>query len=322
VNLPECVLVTGGAGFIGSHLCEAFLKQDTCVICLDNFYPFYAPEIKHRNISDCLKHEKFVLIRGDIREPGLWENKVMAYRPRMVIHLAAMAGVRPSLLDPALYVDVNINGTIRMLEFCARNRIDRFVFASSSSVYGRNTRIPFSENDTADRPISPYAATKRAGELLCHVWHDVHGISFACLRLFTVFGPRQRPDLAICKFTELIRAGREIPLLGDGSSSRDYTYIADTVEGILRTVDYLSSQAGFEVFNLGNDRSVSLREMVNALERAVGIPARISELPLQDGDMPHTRADISKAMNILGYSPRTSFEEGLRLYLKWLDPSN
>lgn len=321
MKLPEPILVTGGAGFIGSHLCEALLREGCRVVCLDNFNSFYAPEAKRANLHACLSDPRFTLIEADIRDRDALSAAFSAQRPQAVVHLAAMAGVRPSLDDPELYAEVNVLGTLNLLQQCARSGIRNFVFASSSSVYGNNPKIPFAEDDPVDHPISPYAATKKAGELLCHTWHHLHGISIACLRFFTVYGPRQRPDLAIHKFARLLREGQPLPFYGDGSSSRDYTYIADTVSGILRALDFVTRNSCCEIINLGNDHGVALREMISALEKVSGIPARIDRQPMQPGDVLRTWADISKATKLLNYQPQTAYTQGIRAFWDWFAES-
>ncbi|MFO8144759.1 MAG: GDP-mannose 4,6-dehydratase [Candidatus Syntrophosphaera sp.] len=316
-NSPDTVLVTGGAGFIGSHLCEALLEKDYKVICLDNFCDFYSPRIKRENIGDCLGKPGFELVEADIRDTEALERVFKAHKPELVIHLAALAGVRPSLADPELYAQVNILGTLNILQICARHSAKRFIFGSSSSVYGNNPQIPFFESDPVDNPISPYAATKKSAELLCHTWHHLHGLSILCLRFFTVYGPRQRPDLAIRKFLELMSRGEPLPVYGDGSSSRDYTYITDIIDGILGAIGYIRKHHGYEVINLGNDRGIRLDEMIATLEKASGLTARIERLPVQSGDVTRTRADITKARAMLGYSPDTSFGEGVAKFWRW-----
>ncbi|MGC9361960.1 MAG: GDP-mannose 4,6-dehydratase [Candidatus Syntrophosphaera sp.] len=315
--MPDTVLVTGGAGFIGSHLCEALLAGGCKVICLDNFCDFYSPALKRENTSGCLSKPGFELVEADILDKGAMEEIFSLNKPSLVVHLAAMAGVRPSLDDPDLYTRVNVLGTLNLLQMCAQHSVDKFIFGSSSSVYGNNPKVPFSEEDRVDDPISPYAATKRSAELLCHTWHHLHGLSILCLRFFTVYGPRQRPDLAIRKFLELMSRGEPLPVYGDGSSSRDYTYITDTIAGILGAVDYISRHSCFEIINLGNDHSVRLDEMISTLEKASGLTARLKRLPMQDGDVIRTRSDISKARAMLGYSPETSFEEGVAKFWRW-----
>lgn len=315
---PEPILVTGGAGFIGSHLCASLLQEGNRVICLDNFNSFYDPRLKRDNIRECLPHKNFSLVEADIRDTTALSEAFELHRPGLVIHLAAMAGVRPSIDNPGLYAEVNVLGTLNLLQQCAARGIGRFIFASSSSVYGNNEKIPFSEEDSVDHPISPYAATKKAGELLCYNWHHLFGISTACLRFFTVYGPRQRPDLAIRKFARLISRGEPIPVYGDGSTARDYTYIGDILGGIRGAIDLVSRGTVFEIINLGNDRTVTLSEMIRALELASGLRAKTDPQPMQPGDVERTWADIAKARKLLGYQPQTSFAEGIRLFWEWL----
>lgn len=316
--MPELILVTGGAGFIGSHLCEALLRRGDRVVCLDNFCDFYSPEAKRRNLSSCLKDPAFTLVEADITDRAALEDVFDRFKFDLIIHLAARAGVRPSIEQPELYSSVNLDGTLNLLQLCARHGPRRFIFASSSSVYGANSKLPFAESDPVDSPISPYAATKKAGELLCHAWHHLHNISMLCLRFFTVYGPRQRPDLAIRMFADLMIRDECVPIFGDGSSSRDYTYITDIVAGILSAADLTRERLCYEVVNLGGDHGVPLLEMLRALEKVSGLQARIQYLPPQAGDIPHTRADISKAKALLGFAPRTSFEEGLQAFWNWL----
>lgn len=311
------VLVTGAAGFIGSHLTERLLNDGYRVFALDNFCEFYDPYIKRKNIENCLHHPDFTLIEADIRDAERLRAIFDLYPIDMVVHLAAMAGVRPSIIDPGLYNDVNITGTLNMLECAAKKGIKPFVFISSSSVYGNNRKLPYSEDDPVDTPISPYAATKKAGELLCHNWHHHYGMSIACLRLFTVYGPRQRPDLAIHKFSKLIQADEEIPVFGDGSTSRDYTYVGDIVQGILGAMAFVQSGTQYDVFNLGESETISLAAMINYLEQMSGKPVRRKVLAPQPGDLPHTFADISKAKKLLGYDPKTPFREGIALWWDW-----
>lgn len=319
------ILVTGGAGFIGSHLCEKLLKEGNKVIVIDNFNDFYNPEIKRNNIKEisdiCIKNNiklsNFELFEGDIRDVTFLE-KVFSNNIDCVVHLAAMAGVRPSIENPKLYYDVNIIGTLNLLEKCKARNIRNFVFASSSSVYGNNEKVPFAENDFVDNPISPYAATKKSGELLCHTYYHLYDINIACLRFFTVYGPRQRPDLAIHKFTGLIMQDKEVPFFGDGSTSRDYTYIDDIVFGITSAIDYIDSENKvFEIFNLGGDKTISLIEMVQTIEKALSKKALLNELPMQAGDVNRTCADIKYSKNKLNYKPEISFEEGIINFIKW-----
>jgi UDP-glucuronate 4-epimerase len=314
---PDLVLVTGGAGFIGSHLCEALLQQGRRVLCVDNFCDFYAPATKERNIADCLQHPEFSLEKADIRDPEALKRIFERYQVSAVIHLAAMAGVRPSLSDPELYTQVNIMGTLNLLELCRQYGIRHFVFASSSSVYGNNSKLPFAEDDPVNEPISVYAATKKAGELLCYSYHHLYQISVVALRFFTVYGPRQRPDLAIHKFAALMRDGKELPIFGDGAHSRDYTYIQDTIQGVLSALEYVKKGCVYEVINLGNDRSVTLFELIEALEEVTGIKAKLQWYEDQAGDVMHTRACVTKAHQLLNYRPSFDFREGLQLFWKW-----
>jgi UDP-glucuronate 4-epimerase len=309
------VLVTGGAGFIGSHLCERLLEDAIEVVSLDSYDDFYDPGIKRGNLSVCRDHARFTEVEGDIRDAGRLEKL-----PEIdtIIHLAARAGVRPSIEAPVLYHEVNVGGTLSLLEFARRRSIDRFVFGSSSSVYGNNEKVPFSEDDPVDHPISPYAATKKAGELLCHTYHHLNDLGVLCLRFFTVYGPRQRPDLAIHKFTRLMTAGEPVPRFGDGSTERDYTYVDDIVDGVMGVLEYLEAHpAAYEIINLGENRTVSLSEMIDTVSRALAVKPTIEEMPLQPGDVTRTYADVSKARALLSYAPRTSFQEGVRRFVEW-----
>lgn len=315
--MPELILVTGGAGFIGSHLCEALLQMGKKVLCVDNFCDFYAPYIKQQNIQNCLKHPDFILHKADIRDEEELKKIFESHRISMVVHLAAMAGVRPSLQKPELYYQVNVMGSLNLLELCRLHGIKHFIFASSSSVYGNNSRLPFSEDDPVDEPISVYAATKKAGELLCYSYHHLYQISVLALRFFTVYGPRQRPDLAIHKFASLIKDAKELPLFGDGDSSRDYTYIQDILQGILSAIQYVKTGCFYEVINLGNDQSITLAELIAALQEVSGIKAIISHQAAQAGDIRHTRACIKKAAQLLDYHPSYSFKEGLTNFWQW-----
>jgi UDP-glucuronate 4-epimerase len=312
------ILVTGGAGFIGSHLCEQLLKEGYTVICLDNFDSFYDPNIKIKNIEGMGKKfpNQFELITGDIRN---YEHLTETFKKNQidsVVHLAARAGVRPSINNPLFYQDVNIRGTIVLLEACKEFGIKDFIFASSSSVYGENQRVPFSEEDLDIQPISPYGATKRAGELLCYSYHHLYGMNIACLRIFTAYGPRQRPEMAIHKFTRLIDQAEKIPIYGDGSSRRDYTYIDDLIEGILNVMNH---HKGFELYNLGESQTTSLNELIRLIEEALGKKANIEMLEPQPGDVSITYADISKAERKLGYHPKIKIEEGIRRFVEWYE---
>ncbi len=311
------ILITGAAGFIGSHLCER-LVNDHQVVGLDNFCDFYDIKIKRKNVAKLSKNENFQLIKADIRKLDELEDIFALHDFDLVIHLAAMAGVRPSIENPVLYTEVNINGTVNLLEECRKHNVKKFIFASSSSVYGNNKKVPFSEKDSVDHPISPYASTKKAGELICHSYHHLHQISLACLRFFTVYGPRQRPDLAIHKFSRMMLKGDKIPVFGDGSTRRDYTFIDDILDGILKTINYVMSGTVFDVFNLGESQTISLSEMIKTIENELQIKAEKKILPLQPGDVDQTFADISKSRKILGYDPKTNFQSGIAKFINWL----
>jgi UDP-glucuronate 4-epimerase len=310
------VLITGAAGFIGSHVAETLLAEGWEVVGLDNFDTFYDPAIKRENVKGLKKSKSFRLIEGDIRDRPALDETVAAGSFDGIVHLAARAGVRPSLENPRLYSDVNVAGTTEVLELARRSKIRRMVFASSSSVYGEREGSPFRENDTVDHPISPYAATKKAGELLCYTYHHNYGLAVSCLRFFTVYGPRQRPEMAIHKFTRAIDAGEPITIYGDGSSRRDYTYIDDIVSGI---VSALERAEGFKVYNLGNHRTVELRELIRLLEEDLGKRAEVQHLPAQPGDVPLTCADIQSAQEEIGYSPAVPIERGLEHFVEWFE---
>ncbi|MBI3812694.1 MAG: GDP-mannose 4,6-dehydratase [Nitrospirae bacterium] len=310
----KTILVTGGAGFIGSHVIERLLVEGSRVVCLDNFDSFYDPAVKRANLASAENHPNFRLIEGDIRDESTLARLFREERIAAVFHAAARAGVRPSIQDPVLYHDVNVHGTTRLLEAARSAEIKNFVFASSSSVYGVANRTPFSEEDPADFPISPYAATKRAGELICYTYHHLYGLPVTCLRFFTVYGPRQRPEMAIHHFTRLIDSGRPVPVFGDGSSRRDYTYIADAVQGVIRA---LATPQPYEILNIGESQTTGLRELVTKIQTALGKKAQIQDMPPQAGDVPLTYADVGKAKRLLGYEPRTSIDEGLKKFMEW-----
>jgi UDP-glucuronate 4-epimerase len=310
----KTILVTGGAGFIGSHVVEHLLAEKNRVVCLDNFDSFYEPAVKRANLQGVMNRSNFRLVEGDIRDEPTLARLFREERIEAVFHAAARAGVRPSIQDPVLYHDVNIHGTIRLLEAARLAAVKNFVFASSSSVYGVANRVPFSEEDPADFPISPYAATKRAGELLCYTYHHLYGIPVTCLRFFTVYGPRQRPEMAIHKFTRLVDEGLPVPVFGDGTSRRDYTYISDAVEGVLRA---LANPQPYEILNIGESQTTELRDLVAMIEKALNRKAQILAMPPQAGDVPLTFADVNKAKRLLGYQPRTSIEEGLGKFVDW-----
>ena len=311
------ILITGAAGFIGSHLSET-LVNDHQVFGLDNFCDFYDPQIKRNNIKALQKNNNFTLFEIDIRDVKALGKIFSGNEFDLVIHLAAMAGVRPSIENPKLYTEVNINGTVNLLEECKKHNIKKFIFSSSSSVYGNNRKVPFSENDPVDHPISPYASTKKAGELICHTYHHLHKISVICLRFFTVYGPRQRPDLAIHKFTRLILDGKPIPVYGDGSTQRDYTFIDDIIDGVLKASEFVQTGHRYEIFNLGESRTITLSKMISTIENALGIKAKKEILPIQPGDVERTYADISRSRKMLDYDPQTNFEEGIARFVDWI----
>lgn len=308
------VLITGGAGFIGSHVASHLLDQGERVIIVDNFNDFYDPAIKRRNVLDLKARGSLDVRELDILDTEGLRRAFDEARPQVVIHLAAWAGVRPSLERPALYSSVNVTGTVHLLELAREFRVPSFIFGSSSSVYGGSRKVPFTEDDPADNPVSPYAVTKRAGELLCRTYSHNFGLNITCLRFFTVYGPRQRPEMAIHKFARLIWEGREVPVFGDGSSRRDYTYVDDIVQGILSSVRV---NPRFAVINLGESQTVSLLELVRLLEGVLGRKARLRFLPEQAGDMAITYADISRARELLAYSPSTPVQEGIRRFAEW-----
>ena len=309
------VLVTGAAGFIGSHLVDALLAEDVAVTGIDNFDPFYNEQIKKENVSAHRSDPRFSLARVDIRDfDALATAAAGSYDA--IVHLAARAGVRPSIADPVGYQQVNVIGTLNVLELARQRGIPHVVFASSSSVYGVNPTVPWREDDHVLQPISPYASTKVSGELLGHVYAHLFGIRFIALRFFTVYGPRQRPDLAIHKFARMMLDGAPIPVFGDGETRRDYTFIADIIQGIRGALAYDATP--YEVINLGNDRTVTLSEMIAGLEATLGVRARIERLPEQPGDVPQTWASVDHARRLLGYAPETRFEDGLAAFASWL----
>ncbi|MCX7708239.1 MAG: SDR family NAD(P)-dependent oxidoreductase [Clostridia bacterium] len=309
----KTVLVTGGSGFIGSHLCERLLETGHTVINLDNFNDFYDPLIKRRNIANALSYKNYTLIEGDIRDTSLLEQLFKNRPIDVVVHLAALAGVRKSLENPLEYIDVNVKGTTNLLEIVKKNSVDKFVFASSSSVYGINS-TPFRESDSLPVQESPYAASKMAGEQFCRAYSHLYGIPIAALRFFTVYGPRQRPEMAIHNFTRLMDEGKEIPVFGDGKSARDYTYISDIIDGIMAAIKLKCS---FEAFNLGNSSPVKLSQLINIIEQKSGKMALKRFMPTQKGDVAITWADISKSERMLGYKPKIGIEEGIDRFVKW-----
>jgi UDP-glucuronate 4-epimerase len=307
-------LITGAAGFIGSHLSDRFLREGWQVLGIDNFDDFYDPKIKRGNITDCHKNKNFQLVEADIRDRAAMDQTI-GKDLDIIVHLAARAGVRPSIAQPLLYSDVNVNGTTVLLEAAKEQGIGKFIFASSSSVYGNNEKVPFSEEDNVDFPISPYAANKKACELICHTYHHLYGMSVTCLRYFTVYGPRQRPDLAIHKFASLIEQGKAIPVYGDGTMSRDFTYIDDIIDG---TVAAMEKCSGFNIYNLGESRPITVNGLVAEIEKALGKKAVKEYVPPQPGDVERTYADVTKAVKELGYNPTTTIEEGLAQFVTWL----
>lgn len=333
-------LVTGGSGFIGSHLIEKLLKEGHSVINIDNFDDFYDYKVKIENTLESLgkktefefsqkendiqnlihisKSENYTLYFQDIRDKKGLENIFSAHKINQIIHLAALAGVRPSIERPLEYEEVNVRGTMNLWELCKEFDINKFICASSSSVYGNNEKTPFSETDNVDNPISPYAATKKSGEVLGHVYHNLYGIDMFQLRFFTVYGPRQRPDLAIHKFTKLISEDKEIPFYGDGTTARDYTYIDDIIDGIIKSSQYLENNSKvYEIINLGENQVINLNEMLSALETHLGKSAIKKNLPMQPGDVTKTNADITKAKNLIGYNPVTNFQNGTKKFVEW-----
>lgn len=314
------VLLTGGAGFIGSHVAEALLRRGFQLTVLDNLDSFYSSDWKKANLREIEQIGSFEFREADICEMNVLREIIERQRPEIIIHLAARAGVRPSIEQPQLYERVNVTGTLNLLEMCRAFKVKKFVFGSSSSVYGTTSNVPFSEQHMELRPISPYAASKLAGEMFSYVYSRLFGFTVVCLRFFTVYGPRQRPDLAIHKFTGLIEEGNPIPVYGDGSAGRDYTYVEDIVAGVLSAVEYEPHPAAgpaYEVFNLGNSHPVTLNELVALLERTTGRKATVALKPFPLGDVPITWADISKAERLLHYKPVTPLEEGLKRFVAW-----
>jgi UDP-glucuronate 4-epimerase len=308
-------LVTGGAGFIGSHVCERLLRDGHRVWAFDDLNDFYDPKLKQRNLREILAlAQPFEFVHGDITDTAALNEIFSSVKFDQVIHLAARAGVRGSLAEPVLYQRVNVEGTVNVLEAARKNGVKKITIASSSSVYGANSKLPFSEKDLVVSPISPYAASKLACESLGHVWHHVYKMDVAMLRFFTVYGPRQRPDLAISKFAELIGAGKPVPVFGDGSTARDYTFVSDTLAGIIACTQ---REFGFEIFNLGESQTVKLNHLIELLENALGKKAVIDPQPMQTGDLPLTCADISKARARLGYHPQVKIEQGITLFTDW-----
>jgi UDP-glucuronate 4-epimerase len=310
----KTILVTGAAGFIGSHLCDTLLSRGDRVVGIDNFNDYYDPAIKEGNVADASRHEQFQLHRTDIRDRDAVARIVSESAPDSVVHLAAQAGVRPSLENPNLYHEVNVIGTQNMLDACRDANVPHAVFASSSSVYGSIRDVPFRESMDVSRIISPYAATKRMNEMMGNVYHDIYGLKITFLRFFTVYGPRQRPDMAIHKFMRLIDAGEAVPMYGDGSTYRDYTYITDIVDGVMRAVD---TPLDYEILNLGESQTTSLIQLIELIGDALGKTPRIDRFPMQPGDVRETFADIARARKTLAYNPSTTMEEGIRRQAAW-----
>jgi UDP-glucuronate 4-epimerase len=314
------IIITGGAGFIGSHLVDSLLAEqaeenDARIIVVDDFNDFYSPAIKYQNIDPHMTNPRFTLIKSDIGDSAQLEKVFAKFEPDCVVHLAARAGVRPSLNEPALYAETNINGTLAVLELSRQFGVESFIFASSSSVYGINEKMPFSEDDFIARPVSPYAMTKAAGEMLCHTYSHLYKLRCVCLRFFTVYGARQRPDLAIHKFARLISGGCPLPVYGNGDSRRDYTFIGDIIQGMRAAIDYRASF--FEIFNLGESQTIELRRLIELLKTEMGMKAVIDRKPEQPGDVPQTFADIGKARRLLGYEPKIKIEEGIKNFVQW-----
>ncbi|OQZ00611.1 MAG: epimerase [Candidatus Brocadia sp. UTAMX2] len=308
------ILVTGGAGFIGSHLVERLLSAGEQVVVIDNFNDFYPPAYKRENISGVLGNPHLALYETDIGNTASCREIFEKHGIEKIVHLAAYAGVRPSIERPLLYEEVNGKGTLNLLELSRIYKVKQFIFGSSSSVYGNNKKIPFSEDDPVNEPISPYAATKRAGELYCYNYHHLYKVPVTCLRFFTVYGPRQRPDLAIRKFTELIDHDQQIPMYGDGTTQRDYTFVSDIIDGVVAAVN---RQFDFEIINLGNSAPIQLIKLIELIEREMGKKANIKRLPEQPGDVHRTYADIHKAGRSLDYKPKVPIEQGIRLFVAW-----
>lgn len=316
-------LITGGAGFIGSSLADSLLKENNKIVVVDNFCDYYNPELKEENVKDNLNNPNYKLHRIDIRDKDNLDKVFIENKIDCVIHLAAMAGVRPSIENPILYQEVNCLGTQNILECMKKNNVNKLVMASSSSVYGNCKEVPFKETFVVDYAISPYAATKKANEVMTHVYHKLNDINVIMLRFFTVFGPRQRPDLAINKFTRLMLNDEEIPMYGDGNTSRDYTYIGDIVDGIERSIKYVEENKDvYEIINLGNSSPISLKEMINIIGEVLNKTPNIKQLPMQPGDVDRTYADISKAQKLLGYNPKTTFKKGIENFAEWYKKRN
>lgn len=307
-------LITGVAGFIGSNLSDHLLSINHIIVGIDNYDPFYDVSIKRQNLILSRKSKNFHFYEGSILDSNFLEDIFHKHNIDLVIHLASKAGVRPSIYDPKEYFNINVNGTLNLLETMNRVGLKKLIFASSSSIYGNNPKVPFSETDNVDFPISPYAASKRAAELICHTYHHLNKFDIFCLRFFTVYGPRQRPDLAIHKFTKSILKGDEITIYGDGTTKRDYTHITDIVEGVSIAIQKLN---GFEIINLGESYSIALSDLIALLEKYTGKNAKLIRLPMQPGDVRQTYADITKAKKLLGYDPKVNFKDGIKDFIEW-----
>ena len=308
------ILITGGAGFIGSHLAESLLKEGHKIVVIDNFNNYYDPQFKERNIENAKNHENYTLYRGDITDINLLKNIFSTHKFDKIVHLAASAGVRYSLQNPQIYMETNLKGTTNLLEKARKNQIKDFIFASSSSVYGNQTQAPFKETDLCLKPISPYAATKRAGELICHTYHHLYNINITALRFFTVYGPRGRPDMAAYKFTHKIYNEQPIELYGDGASQRDYTYITDIIQGVKAAIN---NPYKYEIINLGNNKPEYLKTFIKTIENAVGKTAKIEGKEMPPGDVQKTYADITKAKELLDWQPKTELQEGIKKLVEW-----
>lgn len=315
--------ITGGAGFIGSTLTERLLKEGNKVITIDNFNSYYDPKLKEENIKDFLENDNYTLYQGDIRDRSKVREVFNNHKIDVVMHLAAMAGVRPSIEDPILYQEVNGLGTQNILEEAKLHEVKNLVLASSSSVYGNCKEVPFREDMVVDYAISPYAATKKANEVMAHVYHTLNKMNIIMLRFFTVYGPKQRPDLAINKFARLMLNNEEIPMYGDGTTSRDYTYVDDIVDGIVKSCDYVMNNDNvYEIINIGSNNPISLKEMIEVIGKTLNITPKIKQLPMQPGDVDRTYADVSKAKKLLGYEPKVSFEDGIKSFVDWYMKKN
>lgn len=316
-------LITGGAGFIGSNLVDYLISNGDKVVCIDNFNDFYDPIIKEKNIINVIANPNYKLYRGDIRNTKFVKDVFDNNDIDFVIHLAAMAGVRSSILNPLLYQDVNCYGSNVILEEAKNHNVKNIIMASSSSVYGNCKEVPFKEDMIVDYAISPYAATKKSNEVMAHVYHDLYNMNIIMLRFFTVYGPRQRPDLAISKFTNMILNGDEITMYGDGSTYRDYTYVMDIVSGIIKACDYVKNNKNvYEIINIGSNNPICLKDMIDLISNELGVEYKVKNMPMQQGDVLRTYADISKARYLLGYEPNINFQEGIKKFIKWYKSTN